>query len=180
MGLSLIQRPFGLIFKLANKHMTQHNTVTINKKMITYTVKVDEHGAKYWYVNNKLHREDGPAIEYASGSKSWYVNDKRHREDGPAIECADGTKYWYVNDKRHRSDGPAVEGASGTKSWYVNGKLHREDGPAVEWADGSKSWYVNGKELTEEQFNNRNKHKPSCEGKIVEVDGVKYKLARLK
>ena len=31
----------------------------------------------------------------------------------------------------------------------------------------------NGEELTEEEFNNRNS---SCEGKVVEVDGKKYKL----
>ena len=48
-------------------------------------------------MNDKLHREDGPAIEYASGSKSWYLNGKLHREDGPAIEYADGNKSWYLN-----------------------------------------------------------------------------------
>jgi len=39
-----------------------------------------------------LHREDGPAIEWADGSKEWWINEKLHREDGPAIEWADGTK----------------------------------------------------------------------------------------
>ena len=37
-----------------------------------------------------LHREDGPAIEYANGNKHWYLNGKLHREDGPAIENANG------------------------------------------------------------------------------------------
>ena len=36
---------------------------------------------------------------YANGDKRWYLNDKRHREDGPAVEYADGTKLWYLNDK---------------------------------------------------------------------------------
>ena len=45
-----------------------------------------------------LHREDGPAIEYASGYKAWYINGERHREDGPAIEWASGNKGWYLND----------------------------------------------------------------------------------
>ena len=44
--------------------------------MIEYTVKVYEDGAKFWYLNDKLHREDGPAVEWADGSKSWYLNDK--------------------------------------------------------------------------------------------------------
>ena len=44
--------------------------------MKTYTVKIDDNGTKRWYSNGKLHREDGPAIEYANGSKSWYINGK--------------------------------------------------------------------------------------------------------
>ena len=47
--------------------------------------------------------------ERANRSKEWYLNGLLHREDGPAVEYADGDKYWYLNDKRHREDGPAVE-----------------------------------------------------------------------
>ena len=95
-------------------------------------------------------------IEYtvkvrADGTKEWYLNDKLHREDGPAMEFADGSKCWYLNGKLHREDGPAIEYASGSKSWYLNGKLHREDGPAMEFADGDKFWYLNGKKVTEEE-----------------------------
>ena len=43
-----------------------------------------------------LHREDGPAVEYANGDKCWYLNDKLHREDGPAVEYANGDKVWYI------------------------------------------------------------------------------------
>jgi hypothetical protein len=67
--------------------------------MIEYTVKVMAYGSKFWYLNGKLHREDGPAIEWASGGKRWYLNDELHREDGPAIEWASGGKYWYLNGK---------------------------------------------------------------------------------
>jgi len=96
--------------------------------MIEYKVKVHPNGTKYWYLNDQLHREDGPAIEYANGDKSWYLNGKCHREDGPAVELANGNKLWYLN-----------------------GKCHREDGPAIEYADGTKGWYLNGREVTEEQ-----------------------------
>ena len=61
---------------------------------------VDKKSTKYWYVNDKLHRENGPAIEEANDTKRWYINDKLHREDGPAIEYANGTKQWWVNDRR--------------------------------------------------------------------------------
>ena len=101
--------------------------------MKTYTVKVSDNGDKEWYFNDGLHREDGPAIEWADGSKSWYLNGKRHREDGPAVENADGTKKWFLNDEN----------------------------------------------LTEAEFNARTKPAASCEGKVVEVDGVKYKLTKL-
>jgi len=109
-----------------------------------------------------------------------YFSDKAmtilHREDGPAIECANGTKEWWVNNKRHREDGPAFEGANGTKGWYINNKCHREDGPAVESAYGRKAWYINGVELSEEEFNNRMN---PCAGKVIEVEGKKYKLTAI-
>ena len=56
-------------------------------------------GHKFWYKNDLLHREDGPALEFVDGTKSWYQNDKRHRTDGPAIEHVSGNKYWYINGK---------------------------------------------------------------------------------
>jgi hypothetical protein len=49
--------------------------------MIEYTVEVYPHGDKCWYLNGKLHREDGPAIEYANGYKSWWLNDKKLTEE---------------------------------------------------------------------------------------------------
>ena len=33
---------------------------------------------------------------YGNVGKCWYLNDKRHREDGPAVECSDGDKHWYL------------------------------------------------------------------------------------
>jgi len=64
---------------------------------------------------------------YDNGDKHWYLNDKRHREDGPAIECANGDKVWYLNDKCHREDGPAVEYVNGYKAWYLNDKYLTKD-----------------------------------------------------
>ena len=66
---------------------------------IKYEVEVYPNGSKYWYLNGKRHREDGPALERSNGDKSWYLNNKLHREDGPAIEWADGDKCWYLNDE---------------------------------------------------------------------------------
>ena len=112
-----------------------------------------------------------------NGDKEWYLGGKLHRTDGPAMERSDGDKWWYLDGKCHRTDGPAYEGADGTKRWYLDGKCHRTDGPAIEDNHGSKFWYLNDKQLTESQWIEAVKPKiASCVGKIVEVDGVKYKL----
>lgn len=103
-------------------------------------------------LNGKLHREDGPALEFAIGSKVWYVDEKLHREGGPAVERASGSNEWYVDGKLHREDGPAVERANGTKEWWVDGKRHRLDGPAVEWVFGVKNYWIDGKLYSEKDF----------------------------
>jgi hypothetical protein len=107
---------------------------------------------------------------------AWYLNDKRHREDGPAVEHSDGSKVWYLNGKRHRQDGPAVEWKYGGKSWYLNDKRHREDGPAYEGSNGEKKWYIHGKKLTESQFNNHLKTKELSVEQIQELLGYKIKI----
>ena len=60
--------------------------------MIEYTVKVNASGSKRWYLNDKLHREDGPAIEWADGDKEWWLNGKQvteeehKRQTSPVVE----------------------------------------------------------------------------------------------
>lgn len=124
--------------------------------MQTYKVTVDSYKTIRWYnVKGKFHRLDGPAIEYTNDRKEWWVDGKRHRLDGPAIEWANGTKEWWVEGKRHRLDGPAIE--------YDGGYIQ---------------WFVEDKELAEKEFNAYIKPKQTCEGKVVEVDGIKYKLVK--
>ena len=67
-------------------------------------IAVDNFGIKRWYLNGRLHREDGPAVECVNGSKAWYINGKLHRADGPAIEYSDGRIEWWINDKFKRSE----------------------------------------------------------------------------
>jgi hypothetical protein len=54
---------------------------------------------KEWYKEGKLHREDGPAVEYPSGTKEWYKEGKRHREEGPACEFSNGYKQWWLESE---------------------------------------------------------------------------------
>ena len=112
--------------------------------MIEYTVKVYDVQTE-WYLNGKLHREDGPAITHQSGEWGWYLNGKLHRDGGPAMQI------------------------EGDEAWYQHGKLHNTHGPAITYADGSKAWFLNGVELTEEEFDSR-----FGEGSppIIEVGGM--------
>ena len=72
--------------------------------MVEYAVRVHDGGTKEWFLNGKLHREDGPAIEYSYGDKQWFLNGERHREDGPAVEYADGDKSWYLNGVQYTEE----------------------------------------------------------------------------
>ena len=103
---------------------------------------------KEWYLDGKLHRDDGPAIECVNGYKLWYQYGQLHRFDGPAVEASNGDKCWYQNGKRHRVDGHAAEYGNGDKFWYLDGKLHRIDGPAIEYIDGTFRWFIDECELS--------------------------------
>ncbi len=121
--------------------------------------------------NGMLHREDGPAEEFANGCVKYYLhgiclNGKDHHSDvlrrskehkqveweTKERELSDGS---YIdktglichikNGRIHRDCGPAVYSiVSGLKEWYINGKLHRIAGPAIIEADGIEKHYING------------------------------------
>lgn len=74
----------------------------------------------------------------------WWHNERPHREDGPAVIYASGGTEWRINGNLHREDGPAVETANGERLWWVGGVLHREDGPAVVCPDGRQEWWIRG------------------------------------
>jgi hypothetical protein len=66
--------------------------------------RIDEYGSKYWYLNGKRHRTDGPAVEFSEGDNLWFLNDKLHRTDGPAIEHNNGNKWWYLNGTHYSEE----------------------------------------------------------------------------
>ena len=75
------------------------------------------------------------------GTKRWYKEDKLHRDDGPALIWADGSNFWYKEGKLHRDDGPAIIYSSGRQEWWKDGNWHRDDGPAVICTSGTHYWY---------------------------------------
>lgn len=95
----------------------------MSKKEIKNGLVVNDVGDKSWYKNDVLHRDnDLPAIEWTSGTKQWWINGKLHREDGPAIEYRNGDKFWYMDGRLNRENGPAAEFIDGTKQWWILGK----------------------------------------------------------
>lgn len=54
---------------------------------------------KRWFDSDgMMHRDDGPAVIWASGVEEWYQHGNRHREDGPAFIDPQRTSAiaWYV------------------------------------------------------------------------------------
>ena len=109
-----------------------HVSTCEGKIVETYKVIVDDdEGTTKWYnTKGHVHRVGGPAIDYDNGDKEWYKEWYKegilHREDGPACEYANGYKCWYKEGNLHRVDGPAVEDANGTKYWYLEDKKYTE------------------------------------------------------
>lgn len=52
------------------------------------------HG-RFYYRHGRLHREDGPAREWADGdTREWFRAGLRHRDDGPALETRIIDSWW--------------------------------------------------------------------------------------
>lgn len=114
-----------------------------------YLGKIHHIGEKYWFINGKLSRENGPAYESESDENFvWYKDGLIHRIGGPA-----------VYSKCHKC------GENYVSCWLVDGLFHRDDGPAVEHSTGHKEWWLNGVKQKEELEEGEEKDKcilPSC------------------
>ncbi len=97
-----------------------------------------EHVKAEWWYGNEQNLPDGSYID-KYGSVCYVKNKKLHREDGPAVEWDDGGKRWYKNGELHREDGPAIEW-SGGKVWWVNGKKYNDE---VEYKEAIKIFMMN-------------------------------------
>ena len=93
-GRFLISRSCSTLEKhrLACKVMGLGREVEFEEKKFT-RISVSSFGTKRWFLGDKLHRSNGPAIEYFYGEKQWWVEGKLHR----------------INDKRYAP--PAAGGS---------------------------------------------------------------------
>lgn len=47
------------------------------KNEFSATIIIYSGETKKWYKNGKLHRDDGPAVEYSDGYKEWFLNGEK-------------------------------------------------------------------------------------------------------
>jgi hypothetical protein len=60
----------------------------------------NNYGDEYYFnADKQLHREKLPAVIRKVGTgrfhKEWWFNNRRHRTEGAAVEYANGTNSWY-------------------------------------------------------------------------------------
>mgnify|MGYP000873933579 CR=1 FL=1 len=103
-----------------------------------------------WHKNGQISYEE------------YWINGEKHNTEGPAFRS------WYKNGQIH------------SKVYWINGKLHNTEGPAFRsWDENGQisyeEYWINGEKLSKEECENEVK-KDACNGKVVEIDGKKYKL----
>jgi len=133
-----------------------------------------KNGNKIWRLSGKLHREDGPAVEYKNGNKKWYQYGKLHRKDGPTIETTYGYSSWHLYGKLHREDGPAHITSNNVKYWYIHGVLHNTKGPSVLYPNGESRYYRKGI-LYKIIYNNDIIYYKKQNIAIMIINGIKFK-----
>lgn len=127
-----------------------HRNEDGKKHCLTGPAVIRENGNTQYWVNGRLHRDDGPAVEdHIKKYYAWHKHGSFHRIGGPAIMYKNGSEEWFVSGDRHRLGGPAIihmDNNTVTKEeWYKNGKMHRIGGPAYSDIKGKMEWYKDGK-----------------------------------
>ena len=99
-----------------NKYLTRREHDITGKPIMT----IDKNGNKVWRINGNgpIHREDGPAIDYADGTKEWRLNGERHREDGPAVWFYGHKEYWLNGKEVTEEEHMRLTNKKDIKIWY--------------------------------------------------------------
>ena len=62
----------------------QKNNKINNNIIMLNGLFIDEYGCHRYYKNDKIHRDEGPAIILPAGSVKYFINGQLHNENGPA------------------------------------------------------------------------------------------------
>ena len=69
-----------MIYTKDNPKLVSYYDVFIEKQNFTGVVK-SKYSTFAYYVNGELHREDGPAVEWADGEVHWILHGLRYGKD---------------------------------------------------------------------------------------------------
>lgn len=123
--------------RIVSEHEEPYTTITY---LIRDDANLERINYELFFSYTTRNNESGPSeLIYQNGrliSESYYINNKLHREGGPAVINYDEdgnllSEYYYINDELHRSWRPAVikyypNGAIKQESYYTNGILGSE------------------------------------------------------
>lgn len=110
-------------------------------------------------------------IKECDGTILYFKDDKLHREDGPAMITTEGLKAWYRNGELHSyNNEPALTDPDGFRAWYDTGVRHRSDGPAIINSDGSVVFYYLGYYASEEDIFNLKSWRTEVEGLVSGIN----------
>jgi hypothetical protein len=121
-----------------------------------------------YYLNNQLHRRDGPAIiQYLPNNTiyywSWLLYGQLHRDenDTTQIDCTEDYCHYCKNNN------PSVWCDGGYKKWYDHNRLSRLNGPAYrsccfDVCGYHEMWYINDIKYKEEDY-----HRLICSTKKI-------------
>ena len=139
--------------KIKKIFQVQHMKRMAQSGVNTQPQKKDRYGNISYWLDGKLHREDGPAVERKNGDKIWWWHGKLHRDNGPAIEKEDGSQEWWIHGVPQAFKVVHQEGNEEKQKTHIEWedaerKLHRDDGPAIEYPEAfnsHKEWWTHGK-----------------------------------
>lgn len=120
----------------------------VERELVTRTASVMQSLAR----RMAGHPEIGPLVTAVGAPFAFTRNNRLHRDDGPALIYQDGHKVWYQDGAMHRADGPAVIIERRMK-WFWRGKLHNWAEPAVQGytktGERIERWFVHGEDITD-------------------------------
>lgn len=88
--------------------------------------KIDSDGIEFWYKNNLIHKDNGPAIIWPEGNEQWHKNGKRRRTNGPVMIYPNGKEEWRKSKRKRRTDAPAEIWPNGCEFRFSGREIWRE------------------------------------------------------
>ena len=71
--------------------------MNVTDTALTPIQTIDNDGIHRWTVNDRPHRDDGPAIVYPDGTQVFCQHGLLHNDTGPALILPNGNTYHYMH-----------------------------------------------------------------------------------